>query len=169
MGLVSSSTYTLPDTRPRRDPLPRRERDRCQTCARGGAPTRHPSMYQPASGNGCREDHALPSRADRETFDTIFAPPEQRACVCSYTTTRASHLQAPQGARMAGRKAALPCALYTDLLLMAQSGRALVWPCHTSGNPPRLFCQRQTTRRLHRRVCAPLQSSSNALLLDGHR
>lgn len=67
------------------------------------------------------------------------------------------HSQARQGARVAGRKAALPSSFHAHLLVLVQPGRAMVRPHHPTDHPPRLIQKRQRTDRQNQPIRPALQ------------
>src|SRR5215813_5151693 len=56
--------------------------------------------------------------------------------------------------------------LHANLLVVAESGGALVWPDHPTGHSPRVLQQRQGFDRKDRLVCPALQPPPSTLRLD---
>ena len=71
--------------------------------------------------------------------------------------------------RMAGIATTLPYPLHAHLLLLAQSGRALVWTHNPTGDPPRIFQKRQGTDRQNQPIRPALQQQIQTLRLDRNR
>src|SRR5258707_5430275 len=76
------------------------------------------------------------------------------------------YAQTSQGAHLAGPAAPLSHSLHANVLFVAESSGALVWPDHPAGHSPRLLQQREGFGRKDRRLCPALQSVPSTLRMD---
>src|SRR6266404_1236134 len=115
---------------------------------------------------GHRSVHAQASSPGVAQIPAGHRPGHAQAARPAPDRRQLRHPQASDGQGVAGQASPFPHALYPDIRILAQPGRALLRPDHRQPHPPRRVQQRHRTGGRHYGLSRSAQRTTQAIRLD---